>query len=213
MKKINVVGLGTGNTDYLTGAGIRYIKSAEIIIGGERQLEDISSLVSESQEKYILKKLSEMIEFISANEGREITVIVSGDTGFYSLLNYLKKNINGRVFNTVPGISSFQYLFAKLGETWENYSLYSVHGRELDIPKVYEESRAGIVLLTDSENSPYIIGRILMKNNFPYAKLICGERLSYPDEMITEFYAKDYEKHNREYKMNVLIIKKEEEKK
>lgn len=209
MKKINVVGLGTGNTDYLTGAGIKCIKSAEIIIGGERHIEDISSFLSESQEKYILKKLPEMIKFISENKDREITVIVSGDTGFYSLLNYLKKNINSRVFNTVPGISSFQYLFAKLGETWENYNLYSVHGRELDIPKVYAESRAGIVLLTDNENSPYIIGRILMKNNFPYAKLICGERLSYSDEVITEFYAKDYKEYNREYKMNVLIVKKE----
>ena len=48
-----------------------------------------------------------------------------------------------------------------------------------------------------------------MKNNFPYAKLICGERLSYSDEVITEFYAKDYKEYNREYKMNVLIVKKE----
>ena len=143
------------------------------------------------------------------NKEKEITVIVSGDTGFYSLLNYLKKNLPEISFNTVPGISSFQYLFAKLGETWENYNLYSVHGRELNIPEVFKNSRAGVVLLTDKENSPYIIGRILMKNNFPDAKLICGERLSYSDERITEFYSKDYEKHNREYEMNVLIIKKE----
>ena len=210
MKKINVVGLGTGNIDYLTGAVIKCIKSADIVIGGERQLEDISSLLNLSQEKYILKKLSDTVEYIQEKiSEKEITVVVSGDTGFYSFLNYLKKTVHNGVFNVVPGISSFQYLFAKLGETWEQYNLYSVHGREIDIPEALKNSTAGIILLTDDKNSPYYIGRILMKNNFSNIKMIVGERLSYPDEKITEFYARDIEEHKRDYKMNVLILKKE----
>ena len=209
MKKVNVVGLGTGNIDYLTMAGIKCIQSADIIIGAERHIEDISSLLKENQKKYILKKISDTRDFILNNKEKEITVIVSGDTGFYSLLNYLKKNLPEISFNTVPGISSFQYLFAKLGETWEQYNLYSVHGREIDIPEALKNSTAGIILLTDDKNSPYYIGRILIKNNFSNIKMIVGERLSYPDEKITEFYARDIEEHKRDYKMNVLILKKE----
>lgn len=208
MNKINVVGLGVGNIDYLTGAGIKSIKSADIIIGGERHLKDIEPLIKEKQELYILGKLSEMIDFINENKHKIITVIVSGDTGFYSLLNYLKKNLRDFQFNVVPGISSFQYLFAKIGESWENYHLYSVHGREIDIIEALKNSTAGIVLLTDSKNSPYIIGRNLMKNNFSNIKIIVGERLSYPDEKITEFFARDIEAHKRDYEMNVLILKK-----
>ena len=210
MKKINVVGLGTGNIDYLTGAGIKCITSSDILIGGERQLEDISPLLKSSQEKYILKKLSHMIEYIEREiVHKNITVVVSGDTGFYSLLNYMKKNLLDTEFNVIPGISSFQYLFAKLGESWENYSLCSMHGRELDIVDALKKSTAGIILLTDSENSPYYIGRILMKNNFLDVKIVVGERLSYEDERITEFYAKDTEEHKRDYKMNVVVLKKE----
>ena len=210
MKKINVVGLGTGNIDYLTGAGIKCITSSNILIGGERQLEDISPLLKSSQEKYILKKLSHMIEYIEREiVHKNITVVVSGDTGFYSLLNYMKKNLLDTEFNVIPGISSFQYLFARLGESWENYSLCSMHGRELDIIDALKKSTAGIILLTDSENSPYYIGRILMKNNFLDVKIVVGERLSYEDERITEFYAKDTEEHKRDYKMNVVILKKE----
>ena len=210
MKKINVVGLGTGNIDYLTGAGIKCIVSSDILIGGERQLEDISTLLKSSQEKYILKKLSHMIEYIEKEiVHKNITVVVSGDTGFYSLLNYMKKNLLDTEFNVIPGISSFQYLFAKLGESWENYSLYSMHGRELDIVDALKKSTAGIILLTDSENSPYYIGRILMKNNFLDVKIVVGERLSYEDERITKFYAKDTEEHKRDYKMNVVVLKKE----
>lgn len=209
MKKINVVGLGTGNIDYLTGAVIKCIKSADIVIGGERQLEDISSLLNLSQEKYILKKLSDTVEYIQEKiSEKEITVVVSGDTGFYSFLNYLKKTVHNGVFNVVPGISSFQYLFAKLGESWESYYLYSVHGREINITDALKNSTAGIVLLTDNKNSPYIIGRVLSKNNFSDVKMIVGENLSYPNEKITKFYARDFESHNRDYEMNVLILKK-----
>ena len=206
--RINVVGLGVGNIDYLTGAGIKCIKQAEILIGGERHLKDISPLLNENQEGFILKNLSETIEFINKNRDKKITVIVSGDTGFYSLLNYLKKNLSDFEFNTVPGISSFQYLFAKLGESWEHYHLYSVHGRKINITDALKNSTAGIILLTDSKNSPYIIGRILNKNNFSDVKIIVGENLSYPDEKITEFYARDFEAHKRDYEMNVLILKK-----
>ncbi len=210
MKKINVVGLGAGNIDYLTGAGRKCIVSSDILIGGERQLEDISSLLKPSQEKYILKKLSHMIEYIEREiVHKNITVVVSGDTGFYSLLSYMKKNLLDTEFNVIPGISSFQYLFARLGESWENYSLCSMHGRELDIIDALKKSTAGIILLTDSENSPYYIGRILMKNNFLDVKIVVGERLSYEDERITEFYAKDTEEHKRDYKMNVVVLKKE----
>lgn len=210
MKKINVVGLGTGNIDYLTGAGIKCITSSDILIGGERQLEDISPLLKPSQEKYILKKLSHMIEYIEREiVHKNITVVVSGDTGFYSLLSYTKKNLLDIEFNVIPGISSFQYLFARLGESWENYSLCSMHGRELDIVDALKKSTAGIILLTDSENSPYYIGRILMKNNFLDVKIVVGERLSYEDERITEFYVRDTEEHKRDYKMNVVILKKE----
>lgn len=210
MKKINVVGLGTGNIDYLTGAGIKCIIFSDVLIGGERQLEDISSLLNSSQEKYILKNLPHMIEYIKEKSVcKNITVVVSGDTGFYSLLNYMKKNLLDIEFNVIPGISSFQYLFAKLGESWEHYSLYSMHGRDLDIIDALKKSTAGIILLTDSENSPYYIGRILMKNNFSDIKIIAGERLSYEDERITEFYARDTERYKRDYKMNVVILKKE----
>lgn len=208
INKINVVGLGVGNIDYLTGAGIKAIKSAEIIIGGERHLNDINSLLENHQEKYILGKLTDMINFINENKHKNISVVVSGDTGFYSLLNYLKKNLVDFEFNVIAGISSFQYLFAKIGESWENYHLYSVHGREIDIIKALKNSTAGIILLTDDKNSPYIIGSNLIKNNFSDIKLIVGERLSYSDEKITEFLAKDVEAHKRDYEMNVLILKK-----
>ena len=88
-KEISVVGLGPGNLDYMTKAGIDKIKNSEIVIGGERQLEEIDSLLN-NQYIYIMKKLDEMKEFVLRNLDKNIVFIVSGDTGYYSLLTYLK---------------------------------------------------------------------------------------------------------------------------
>lgn len=205
--KINIVGLGVGNIDYMTTAGKKIIKSSEIVIGGERQIKDITPILT-NQTRYIVKNFSDMILFIEENREKNLSVIVSGDTGFYSLLNYMKRYFKNEDLNIVPGISSFQYLFSKIGESWENYGLYSVHGRELDIVEVLKNNITGIVLLTDSKNSPYYIGRILMKNKISDIKMIVGENLSYENEKISEFYLEDLEKYNRDFDMNVLIIKK-----
>lgn len=132
MNKICVVGLGPGNLDFLTGAGRKAIETCEVVIGGSRQLEELDELISKDCEKYILGKLSEVVDFIRSREGKDITVVVSGDTGFYSLLPFLKRNFRDEELKVIPGISSYQYLFSRIGECWQNYTLASVHGRDFD---------------------------------------------------------------------------------
>lgn len=207
MNKICVVGLGPGNLDFLTGAGRKAIETCEIVIGGSRQLEELDELISKDCEKYILGKLSEVVDFIRSKEGKDIAVVVSGDTGFYSLLPFLKRNFRDEELRVIPGISSYQYLFSKIGECWQNYTLASVHGRDFD----YIESlknKTGVVLLTDDKNTPYEIAKNICQCGIENIEIVIGERLSYPDEKITKVNVKDYEKLNREFKMNIVILRK-----
>ncbi len=206
-KKLSVLGLGPGNLDYLTRAGFKLIAESEIVIGGERQLEEIDELLT-NQERYVMKKLDSMKKFVSENLNKNIVFIVSGDTGYYSLLTYLKKSFPTESFNVIPGISSFQYLFSKLEMTWEHYRLLSVHGRENDYVKALYESKDGVVLLTDESNNPIEICRNLVQTGFDNIEVIVGERLSYSDEKISRFLAQEYEQNIRKYEMNVTILRK-----
>ena len=104
LNKINVVGLGPGNIKYLSTAGINCIKEAEIVIGSTRQLSDLKAIISEKQEIYTLGKLSELIAYLKENIERKITIIVSGDTGYYSLVPYLSKNLSKDILNIIPNI-------------------------------------------------------------------------------------------------------------
>lgn len=209
--KINVVGLGPGNIKYLSTAGIECIKEAEIIVGSTRQLSDLKTIISEKQEIYTLGKLAELITYLKENIERKITIIVSGDTGYYSLVPYLSKNLSKDILNIIPNISSYQYLFSKLGENWQNFRLASVHGREFDYVKnINDEDIAGLVLLTDDIQNPYEVSKNLYNNSLRNLTVIVGENLSYDNEKITILEIEDYEKLNRKFDMNVLVLKKGE---
>ena len=209
--KINVVGLGPGNIKYLSTAGIDCIKEAEIVVGSTRQLSDLKTIISEKQEIYILGKLSELIAYLKENIEKKITIIVSGDTGYYSLVPYLSKNLSKDILNIIPNISSYQYLFSKIGENWQNFRLASVHGREFDYVKnIDDEDIAGLVLLTDDIQNPYEVSKNLYNNGIRNLTVIVGENLSYDNEKITILEIEDYEKFNRKFDMNVLILKKGE---
>ena len=211
LNKINVVGLGPGNIKYLSTAGIDCIKEAEIIIGSTRQLSDLKTIISEKQEIYILGKLNELITYLKENIERKITIIVSGDTGYYSLVPYLSKNLTKDILNITPNISSYQYLFSKLGENWQNFRLASVHGREFDyIKNINDEDIAGLALLTDDIQNPYEITKKLYDNGIRNLTIIIGENLSYDNEKITILEIENYKKLNRKFDMNVLILKKGE---
>ena len=211
LNKINVVGLGPGNIKYLSNAGINCIKEAEIVIGSTRQLSDLKTIISEKQEIYILGKLTELISYLRENIERKITIIVSGDTGYYSLVPYLSKNLSKDILNIIPNISSYQYLFSKIGENWQNFRLASVHGREFDyIKNIDDEDIAGLVLLTDDIQNPYEVSKKLYNSGVRNLTVIVGENLSYDNEKITILKIEDYEKLNRKFDMNVLILKKGE---
>ena len=209
--KINVVGLGPGNIKYLSTAGIDCIKEAEIVVGSTRQLSDLKTIISEKQEIYILGKLSELIAYLKENIKKKITIIVSGDTGYYSLVPYLSKNLSKDILNIIPNISSYQYLFSKIGENWQNFRLASVHGREFNYVKnIDDEDIAGLVLLTDDIQNPYEVSKNLYNSGVRNLTVIVGENLSYDNEKITILEIENYEKLNRKFDMNVLILKKGE---
>ena len=211
LNKINVVGLGPGNIKYLSTAGIDCIKEAEILIGSTRQLSDLKTVISEKQEIYTLGKLNELIGYLKENIERKITIIVSGDTGYYSLVPYLSKNLSKDILNIIPNISSYQYLFSKIGENWQNFRLASVHGREFDyIKNIDDEDIAGLVLLTDDIQNPYEVSKNLYNSGVRNLTVIVGENLSYDNEKITILKIEDYEKLNRKFDINILILKKGE---
>jgi cobalt-precorrin-7 (C5)-methyltransferase len=182
MNKLSIVGIGPGHRDYILPIAYRKIEQSDILVGAKRNLEIFSTY---NKEQYVYDSgLQHMSEFIINNkDAKKITVVVSGDTGFYSLLDYLKQKLGEKDIEVIPGISSFQYMFSKIKKSYKDYGLYSLHGREIDICRLLKCNK-GIFLLTDNINSPDVIAKILMENGYGNCKMYVGENLSYNNENI-----------------------------
>ncbi|MEL7598470.1 MAG: precorrin-6y C5,15-methyltransferase (decarboxylating) subunit CbiE, partial [Clostridiaceae bacterium] len=125
---VNVVGLGPGSREYILPKALEILKKSEVVLGFDRALESLSFL---SVDKKRVNSLKEVLNFIDDNKNMEISIVASGDPCFYGIGEYVGKNYGGQV-QTIPGISSFQYMVAKLNKAWQESFLGSLHGREED---------------------------------------------------------------------------------
>ena len=205
MNKVHILGLGPGNSSYILPVTKEIIKDSDIIIGGKRNIESILELVENKEIYYVDIFLDRMINYIEKNSNKKISVIVSGDTGFYSLLTYIKNNYSGKL-EVISGISSMQYMFSKICETWDDAFISSVHGRDLDFSN-HLGTYKKIGLLTDNKYTPQNIAKILLEKNLTNFEIIVGENLSYDNEIIRKYKVEDLTFEEKKFDINVVVIR------
>ena len=206
MNNIKIIGLGPGHKDYILPIAQNLIKESQIIISGKRNIENIQDWVEGKEIYYIDRYLDKMIEFIERNSKKNIVIVVSGDTGFYSLLSYIKENLDEKV-EVITGISSVQYMFSKMGDVWNDAFISSVHGRELDLASIINEYDK-IGLLTDSKYTPQRIAEIIFQNSLENVEITVGENLSYENESIRTYEVEELMKEKKKFDINVVVIRK-----
>lgn len=207
MEKIKVLGLGPGSLDYTLPIVIRKIGESDVIIGGKRHIESLGSHAENKEHCYISADLEKVLDFINENRHKKIALILSGDTGFYSMLTFMRKHFSGKELEVIPGISSVQYMFAKISDYWYDGLLSSVHGKEFDyVENLKKYGKLG--LLTDfKENTPQNIARKLDENRLGDTVIFVGENLSYENERIYEFKAHELKNYEEKFQMNVVVLK------
>lgn len=205
MNKVHILGLGPGHPSYILPITKEIIKNSDIIIGGKRNIESILALVENKEIYYVDKFLDRLIEYIEKNNEKKISVVVSGDSGFYSLLTYIKNNYKGELA-VISGISSMQYMFSKICETWDNAFISSVHGRDIDFPN-YLKTYKKIGLLTDNKYTPQNIAKILLEKKLINFEIIVGENLSYANEIIRKYEVEELAYEEKKFDINVVVIR------
>ncbi len=127
--KITIVGCGPGSAAYVAPGARNAACEAEVLIGSRRLLE----LFSEAPgEKIGLGADTEAtLETVAAvcRSGRRIAVLVSGDPGLFSLAQKVIRRFGREACEIIPGISSVQVAFARVGLDWIDARMLSAHGR------------------------------------------------------------------------------------
>lgn len=177
-KKVYVVGIGPGSKDYILPKAIDTLNECELIVGFKRAIESLDFI---DGNKVVVNKIAEVIDIINSNKYESVSIAASGDPLFYGITDYISKNYLGTI-EVIPGLSSFQYMMAKIGKSWHEGFLGSLHGREQNFCELVEENKISI-WLTDSKHSPSYMCSLLKEKNIE-ANIYVGQDLSYEDEKI-----------------------------
>lgn len=202
-KQISICGIGPGNPDYISKSVWQEAEKADVLVGGKRQLEIFAHL----GKKHALfdGNITNLKNSIEQLTELKIAVLVSGDTGFYSLRRFFKDEFSNESIQLFPGISSFQYFYAKLGLGYEHAALASMHGTSFDFIDKLNESTS-VFLLTDWKNNYRTIASTLVQNGYGELVMHIGSNLSYPDEKILSVKAKEVVNMEEEYNLCSVII-------
>ncbi|MCR4651270.1 MAG: precorrin-6A reductase [Lachnospiraceae bacterium] len=195
--RVILAGVGMGSKDNLTCEVQRAIAEADIILGAGRMIEEYEARV----ERKALYKAEDIVPYLcdlQANdkEGKIRTVVIlfSGDSGFYSGCRNLSMALQqeteaGRLradLRIMPGISSVSYLASKVGISYDDAAICSIHGKNTpNLPNRIRSSHKTFLLMSGVEDLKRL-GRLLIDNGMNTCRIWAGFRLSYPDERIEE---------------------------
>ncbi len=205
MNKVKIIGAGPGTKEYLLPAALRQIKSSDCLVGAKRMLSEFKNLRKE--EFFMEGNLRKIIPFVKKQKDKKrIAILVSGDSGLYSFLDIVSRNLKKDEYEVIPGISSLQLAFARIGESWQDARILSLHGRA--IAGLAEEVKRNrrIFLFTDAYFPPQKIAAYLIKNGIKKRRVVVFEQLGYPRERITDTTLEELAKM-KDFKLCVMIIK------
>lgn len=183
-KMITIVGCGPGHKSYINQIGIAKIKESEMLIGSKRLLETFKEI---KVERILLgKDYQSLVNKIYSLKKRKIVILVSGDPGFFSLAKILIKKLGIENCEVIPGISSVQLAFARIGENWNDARFISLHGRSEEMNDLAQavKQHDKVAVLTDDNNNPSKIAKLLVKNKITEGNGFVFENLSLENETI-----------------------------
>jgi len=113
--RIIVAGIGPGSPDYMVPAARKAIEGAKYLVGGRRALSQYAKTNSGQQTCAVTRDIDGVMTFVREGLDKDnVVVMVSGDPGYFSLLDALRHTFDANRIDVIPGISSFQLAFSRL---------------------------------------------------------------------------------------------------
>lgn len=179
--RIQIIGIGDDGPRGLNENSLRWIHETDVLVGGERHL----AMFPESRAERIVLKggLGRIVdELARLRETHRIVVLASGDPLFYGVAGFIAKKVGAQAVDIHPHLSSLQLAFARLGDSWQDAVLESVHGRPMRGLAQRIDGKAKIAVLTDEENSPSALARYLLEFGMDEYEAFVAENLGGEDE-------------------------------
>lgn len=205
-KRILIVGCGPGSPDYLTPAARQAVEGSDVLVGAAHLLELFPA--AKAVRITVSGGIDTALDEIAAGRSRgRVAVLVTGDPGLYSLARRVLSRFGRKACGVIPGVSSVQVAFARLGVPWHDAVIVSAHARP-----IAWEGRLGeadkIAVLAGGEVTGRRIGELLERIGQGRRLFLC-ENLTMPGERVCPLDPAELTRWRPAGKAIVLILKEE----
>ena len=171
-----IIGAGMGAPDSLTGEAVHAIAASDAVFATQR--------LTAVCDRAAVCPFDQLAAEAIASDAPTVSVLVSGDVGFFSAAGRLRGQLApyGDV-RLVCGLSSMQYFCAKLGVSYDDACVRSLHGRAGSILGAVSYHKKTFVL-TGGENTAPKVCKTLADAGFGGLTVHLGENLGAENERI-----------------------------
>lgn len=203
---ITIVGCGPGSIDCMTGEAVRAVESADVLVGANRLLEMFAQI---SVERVAVGADIEgaLNEIEARYQEQRVVVLVTGDPGICSLARPVIRRFGRGKCRVIPGISSVQTAFARVGVDWYGAAIISLHGRDSEMSAEQLSLCDKIAILTEGSKSMPQIAEIAGSMN-EYQVFVC-EDLTLESEQVRQVDVNELAGLEISSRTIVLLIKEQ----
>jgi len=186
VKSISIVGCGTSEKS-ITRDARTVIGAAELLIGSKRLTDYYGSTIG-GENVFNSYDVKEIHQFIDKTDKEKIAILVSGDTGFFSLATLLISELDTYNLNIIPGISSVNSFFSKVKMSWQDAFFVSMHGRNANIADIVRRNHKTFIL---AGNNTRKIAEKLIKADLNNVNVYIGSNLDSDKEEVRKLSIKE----------------------
>ncbi|GAA2637079.1 bifunctional cobalt-precorrin-7 (C(5))-methyltransferase/cobalt-precorrin-6B (C(15))-methyltransferase [Streptomyces spororaveus] len=203
---VTVVGLGADGWAGLSAAGRSALSSAEVLIGGPRQLDLLPAAECAGRRVAWPSPLRPAVpKLMAEHAGLRIAVLASGDPMFYGIGRALAEELGPHSLRVHPHPSSVSYACARLGWPVEDTEVITVVGRPVArLAAALHEGRR-VLVLSAGAASPGEIAALLRERGFGPTRMRVLEQLGSEREDTYEGTADGWE-HAPGDPLNVVAL-------
>ncbi len=187
-----VVGVGADGWDGLTAATRAVILSAEVVLGGPRQLALLPAADGQARQPWPAPLRTALPDVLQQFAGRRVVALASGDPMLSGIGTTLVETLGAERVTVIPHVSSAALARSRLGWSAESTAVVSVVGR--DVHAVLRELAPArrVLVLSSDEKTPAALAALLAAHGYGPSRFVVLADLGSRHETIVETTAEQF---------------------
>ena len=200
---LTVIGITEKGLVGLSTETLAYIDDAQVLVGGKRHLEKISTttaIVIDWRDG-----LDAAHNKIYEHMGQRVVVIASGDPLHYGIGARLVERFGVDAIHFIPSPGAFSLAAARMGWSLPDVTCLTVHGRPLEAVNLHLYPKAKLLLLSWNGATPKALVELLAAKGFGDSRVSVLEHMDGDDENRVDGLAHNWP-HDQNANLNTIAV-------